>query len=372
MLVFLGCQEFSPFDGKTTPVVTLHVSENGNTVISTHISNELVVWDLSNKNKNVQSTEANIYSAYVTKKGDFYLWQDLQNTVFVNSLGQGVVKKFKHFPVYGHWISNDLGKYVSLDIDWSLNINYGNKVEKIYSGDKNSFLGAHKLLNFSASRSEEIFLTSGYGYDWTPDPRRSEKANLDAMRLSYKGVVLWDASIKKEITRLPGNAAKTHATLSPDGKFVVSGDENARVFLWDVNNPKTPLRMASLFHGTVINPNEHYTKYKWDKTGLIQPPKDYSGERVITVKFISNKHFLRFGHDNHYAVLYEIGNPLPLKYLELGTDPYPCVSDYSRNACIDTAPDVGILVMGQRDGGGINVYQFDKEKLSLEKVWVTN
>ena len=105
---------------------------------------------------------------------------------------------------------------------------------------------------------------------------------------------------------------------------------------------------------------------------MITPPADFHGQAVVAVKFISDKYFLRFGADNHYAVLYEIESRLPLKYLDLGTDPYPCTSSYLRNACIDTAPEVGTLVMGQRDGGGINVYQFDKESLTLDRVWVAD
>jgi hypothetical protein len=63
---------------------------------------------------------------------------------------------------------------------------------------------------------------------------------------------------------------------------------------------------------------------------------------------------------------------MPIKYFDLGTDPFPSVKEYYRNVSIDTAPDVGILVTGQHRGSGINVYKFDKDKLTLKKIWVTH
>jgi hypothetical protein len=54
----------------------------------------------------------------------------------------------------------------------------------------------------------------------------------------------------------------------------------------------------------------------------------------------------------------------------LGRNPLPAVRDYVRNAAMDTAPEAGILVMGQQYGDGILVYRYDSEKQKLERVWV--
>lgn len=116
---------------------------------------------------------------------------------------------------------------------------------------------------------------------------------------------------------------------------------------------------------------QDYEKWTRDKTGLIQPPSDLgSNEATIALKFIDAEHYLRLLTDSPYAVLFHIDNPLPLKYLFLGRNPFPAVSDYSRNAAIDSAPDAGVLVMGQREGSGIIVYKYHAEKKELEKVWV--
>ena len=53
-------------------------------------------------------------------------------------------------------------------------------------------------------------------------------------------------------------------------------------------------------------------------------------------------------------------------------NPRPCVGSYQRNLCIASAPDANILVTGQEDGGGINVYKFNPEKLELEPVWIVD
>jgi len=89
------------------------------------------------------------------------------------------------------------------------------------------------------------------------------------------------------------------------------------------------------------------------------------------VKFIhDSQYYLRFGYESHTAALFEVDNPWPIKYFDLGDDPFPATASYSRNLAIDTAPKANILVMGQRDGGGILVYRFDPDELTLERVWV--
>ncbi len=61
---------------------------------------------------------------------------------------------------------------------------------------------------------------------------------------------------------------------------------------------------------------------------------------------------------------------MPLKYLDLGTDPYPATREYVRNTAIDSAPAAGILVTGQANGPGINVYRYDKAARTLKRIWV--
>lgn len=38
----------------------------------------------------------------------------------------------------------------------------------------------------------------------------------------------------------------------------------------------------------------------------------------------------------------------------------------------DEVAAAGILVMGHRTGGGISVYQFDADKLTLDRAWVVD
>ena len=61
-----------------------------------------------------------------------------------------------------------------------------------------------------------------------------------------------------------------------------------------------------------------------------------------------------------------------MKYFDLGESPELVThgSNYSRNTAIATSPEAGVLVMGHRTGGGISVYQFDADKLTLDRVWV--
>ncbi len=123
--------------------------------------------------------------------------------------------------------------------------------------------------------------------------------------------------------------------------------------------------------GVLVDKSGGYGKYIWDKTGLIEQPPDFEGDAAIVIKFINHdNHYLRFTTYQHYAILYSIDSPLPLKYLDLGTKPFPATRDYSRNTAIDTAPAAGVLVTGQAAGPGINVYKYDKAAQTLKRIWV--
>jgi WD40 repeat protein len=65
------------------PVTALSVSSNGRYVISTHEDGALVLWNVEDKNREVLSDKANIYSAYFIEGGDAFLWQDQDDVVYV-------------------------------------------------------------------------------------------------------------------------------------------------------------------------------------------------------------------------------------------------------------------------------------------------
>jgi WD40 repeat protein len=184
-----------------------------------------------------------------------------------------------------------------------------------------------------------------------------------------EGVVLWSVENGKPLKKFSANVAKTYATLSSDGKYVVAGDEDSLAFVWSKDGKKI-FDLYDLTFGKFIKTGSKIENYKTDKTGLIQKPKDFSNDAILSIKFIDLQgDYLRFTTYVPYAILYNINNPKPLKYLPLGKHPFPSVDDYSRNASIDTAPAANILVMGKASSGGILVYKFDPIKQTLTKIW---
>ncbi|MDY6799069.1 MAG: hypothetical protein SVX28_10090 [Pseudomonadota bacterium] len=131
--------------------------------------------------------------------------------------------------------------------------------------------------------------------------------------------------------------------------------------------------MASHSSGIFIHsPTGNIEDASFDDSELIEAPKGVNNF-TIAVAFIHNsQYYLRFGNNSHIAALFETGSPWPVKYFDLGESPELVTygSQYSRNTAIATSPQAGILVMGHRSGGGISVYRFDADALTLERVWV--
>jgi len=354
-------------------VMAVGVSDDGRYAISTHDDKRLVLWNLADRSSEVLSNNANIYSAYFVPGRDVFLWQDLEDVVRIQSVDGDTLKEFEHFPTYGHVISHDLDLYLSSDEEWNIFYGKGDDLEPVLNdGVSPSFVGTGKLMNLSLARERPLFITAGTGSDREPITDYSPIAP-DRRFSRYGGVTLWSTETFEPVAKLPGNASKTHATISPDGQWVVSGDENNLGFFWNTEKPDERHRMASYTGGIYQDdtPYEPGDPRNWDDSGLIETPSGLSGN-TIALAFISSDYFLRFGNDSHKAALFKAGNPWPQKYFDLGEYPKPVTygSQYSRNTAIATSPEAGVLVMGHRSGGGISVYEFDAEALGVERTWV--
>lgn len=378
VLLLAGCRT----DGQATlaspsiPMV-VSVSADGKYAVSSHQDNRLILWDIKNRSKQVLADNANVYSAYFVKGREVIVWQDLDDVVYVQNLDGQIVESFMHFPIYGHVLSGDLGRYVAGDATWNIFFGHGEDLQPIkQDGNSPSFFGTGKLINLTLSSDAQFLLSAGSGLD-TRDKKpiqETSPVNPEQIFSNYAGVVLWELPSGRPLFKLSGNSVKTTATLSPDGKYVVGGSENGIGFVWRTDTGEEVHSLASLFHGIWTKDTSDDPEKWFDNTGLIPAPSDLDSKQtaILALRFIDEQHYLRFLTYSPYAVLYQIDNPLPLKYLYLGRDPLPAVRDYHRNAAMDTAPEAGILVMGQQYGGGIIVYRYDAETRELDKLWVAD
>ena len=368
-----GCDGSSAGERPSTPVYSLSVSSNGRYVVSTHGDRRLVLWDLVTRTRRVLSSNANIYSARFVRGRPLFIWQDLEKVVHLQSTsGEEISRWALARDTYGHLLSPDLKTYVYSDEGYGVHVRLGEKEYTLKRSDPGTFLGTGKLFNLDLSPDGGTILSAGdcSPYFGTAEGFSPERQAQKGYR-DYECLILWDIKTYSPLAKLPGNIAKTYATFSPDGKYVVSGDENGHCYVWNTASAKKLFRLASLRRGILVDTSKGPGKFVWDNRGLIPRPKDYNGEAVISFKFIDlDNHYLRITANQHYAILYAIDNPLPLKYLDLGTKPYPATREYARNTAIDSAPAAGILVTGQANGPGINVYRYDKTTRTLKRIWV--
>lgn len=383
VILLTGCSNDNAASATKGYITSLSISSDGQYVISATDNKKIILWDVYKHHSRVISHNGNLFSAYFIKGTDRFIWQDLNNLVHVTSVEGTDIQTWPHFPTYGHVISTNLEHYYSADIDWNIYLGHGNTLNPIKKdGDSPSFMGSGKLINLELSKDDSLLLSVGIGYEFDEKyPVNYRPAVLnDSDYSKLAGVVIWSTKSQQPIQKITGNLVKTFATLSPDGHYVVSGDENGIGIVWDINANHKKQMLASIYHGRDISNGKDYShltgddfaKAVFDKTGLIPVPGNHLGESTLSIKFISNEYYLRFFYAGRYVALYRIENDIPIKFFDLGDDPFPSVKEHYRNVSIDTAPQAGILVTGQHRGNGINVYQFDKDKLTLEKIWVTD
>ena len=370
ILIFAYC--IYRYDSAGLVMVT-SVSSDGNYAITTDLSRKAILWNLKDHTKKILDRKANIYSAYFIKNSNNFMWQhDANNEAIIKNVSGKTIKKFNpSIATYGEIITTDLKHYYASDENWNIYYYDGNKTTQISKGFL-SFLGSGKLLNWSLSNDDSLMLSSGScGAKEEKIPLHQSKG-----RDNLNCVVLWQPQYAVPLKKFIGNQVKTFATLSPDGKYVIAGDEGNGAFVWSAVLAKRMFRLYSLEFGYIVNPKAPIEKQKWNNKGLIKQPKDFksyngvSMDSVFSLKFIDQTHYLRFTtYVPNYAILYSVTDPKPLKYLPLGKSPMISVDQYTRDQSIDTSPQAHILVTGKINQGGILVYKYDPKTQILNKVW---
>ena len=362
------------------PVMTASVSSDGAYAITAHRDRKLILWNLGGQEREIISREANLYSAYFVKEQPVFVWQNLDNIVKAQSINGETKQQFQlDRPVYGHLMTKDLQTYYYSDIGWSIfRRNLKGETETLKATDGKAFLGYQKLLNLSMDNSEERLVSAGSG-----EPKGFEPPYYQTLDQvledgeNYKNlysVALWNLGSGEPIAKLDGNSSKTHATISPDGQWAISGDENGIGLYWNTEEPGKRYRLADYHSGIYLDetPYDAGDPRNWERSNLIEAPSAARNTTIAQAFIHNSQYYLRFGNNSHIAALFETGSPWPVKYFDLGESPELVTygSQYARNTAIATAPKAGVLVMGHRSGGGISVYRFDAEALTLEREWV--
>ena len=167
------------------------------------------------------------------------------------------------------------------------------------------------------------------------------------------------------------------ATLSPDAKYIVGGDESDGAYAWSIYSSKRR-ELWDSYHGIWLDIKYPVKGYFEDKRGLIEPPKEYVSilpdfppqPSTQTMKFIDPTHFLFIHHNTYFAILYDIKHLKPIKYYNLGVEPKPSTNAYYLDEAIDTSPSKHVMVAGMIGRrGGILVYHYDPKTQTLKKVW---
>lgn len=364
-------------------VMVASVAMNGKYAVTTNANRELILWNIGNKTKKTISNIANIYSAYFIKNTDDFMWQnDLTNEVIIQNINGDIIKSFNPgFPTYGQVMTSNLQYYFGSDAKWNV-FEIHNKLKRKIKQGFDGFFAVGKLLNLSLSNKNIYLLTSGDagGYkDQVPLSAGRTAREIIPQILPYgnysllDGVVLWKVSTGKPLYKLTGNENKTFGTLSPNGKYALTGDETSFLFIWSTKTGKKLLSVPWM--NGYIKKKSNGQLYV-DNKNFPEMPKYFKNKLntfvyfIETIKFIDKTHYLRFPYGAPYAILYQVTNPIPIKYFPLSKNPWVAIRDYSRDEATDTSPQAHILVMGKQDKSGIVVYKYNPTNQTLKQIWL--
>jgi len=399
-LIFLhhGMQSYEQYRAKRIAEKALHytngmitkisLSSDGQYAISTGMNHHATLWDLKNKKGQNVSDDANIYSAYFIKNTDDYIYQeqDSNNVIIKNISGKTLGSIHVGFTTYGEVLSTDLKTLIVSDRD-----------DQLYQYQNGKLLRqlTYKYCNNLDPVPPHSATTICSNFDMDGKTLGLTMYNDDKQLLAvgYGQYFIFNLDTGKLLQNIVENEGVTYATVSPDGKYIVSADEYSKGFVYDtqankiIQNPVLISDKSAQFCDALDS--DHNCA------------QTYLG-RVQTIKFIDNKDYLvAFNMYNyqkivvnyHHVGLYSLDSPILEKYISIfpAQDPktykrgdfyykgkpfsaayFPDVSLISRADSIDTAPAAGVMVASQRCEDGILYYHYDQNKKILKLEWLGN
>ena len=357
----------------TKGVRNLSISSDGRYVVSAHYGKKLVLWDLEKRTKEVIAERVNTNSPYFIPNSHDFMWQDKNNIVHIQNVEGKEITHFKHYKVERHLMSEDRKLYISADQTGEIYKGYGDEMKPIYTDTP-----IRQHYNFALS--DKYFLSSSSGGPYEPDSAVEFNPKEDLVqpsiykKSSYNGLVLWDRKTLKPIARLGGLGGRSDALFSPDGKWIIAGGENKRDYMWSIDdlNHRQPLASINGFY-------DENSKVR-ENSGNRPIPEGISlaTPHTVAYAFVTDTEFIQLtqtgmidGTGNDYVNLYTVGDPWIKAYVEIGFEPAISTNAFEKSNSVDSSPKAHILVTGQAAHGGINVYRYHPDKMTLEKIWVT-
>ncbi|OOF58788.1 WD40 repeat domain-containing protein [Rodentibacter myodis] len=374
-LLFLSIYAYTQgFFSTTKEIASLGVSTDGNYAASIDWKGNLVLWDIQNKEKTVLSRNASGGSMYFIPNSHEFMWQDKDNVVHIQNVKGDEIFSFPHFKTFGHAISEDKTFYISANHSGKIYKGYGDNLIPIYTDTP---IGNYENLRLTDKYILSVRYTNSRKAPAEINPTANPINPSIYKKSSYDGVTLWDRATLKPIARLYGNAGKTTGIISPDEKWVITGDENARNRMWGIDNLMNRFSLSDPYDGIY-----NLSVGEYDKSRLMPLTKEQFNramrDKTVAYAFLTDTDFIRIGYiyedeaDSTIASIYTVGDPWLKGFVDLGTSPMISANNYFNSRTFASSPQAHILVTGQAHGGGINVYKYHPDKMELEKIWVAH
>ena len=374
VLIGWGIIEFEkrriPPAGVGGEVVSLSLSTNGQYVLSIDKSHHVVLWNIVNKSYKVIDSNGNPYSAFFIPNQNVFLYQRMDKEVVVENTAQQVLKEFNpKFLSYGNAISSDQKAYIGE--------NYKGEIFEYVDGQEFQYADSFCF----NSDSQYICKQNNLIYPATVMFSSNNKYFLTSDIKSVSAWVRGNSNPQDEDGTPSFNInSYISATYAPNVEDIVIGEARG---VGKIMNMK---RGDQLYTDLYIDNDNKLLLSNYENI-VLSTNANYAGQYiadVLSIKFIDNSDYLVFYNTDYqfdYAALYSLNPNKRIKYLKLAdyTDaiqPYSAINkenanpfSYYRRLAIDTAPSAHILAMGQNNGNGIMVYQYDPATQSLKLIW---
>ena len=334
---------------------------------------KLVLWDLDKREKKIIAEDVNTDTAYFIPDSHDFMWQGEDNMVHIQNIEGKELESFKHFEIARHIMSADRTFYASANQTGKIFKGHGENMVPIYTDTP---IWGH--YNFDLSNKYFLSTSSGGPYDPIGsavefNPKEDPVQPSVYKKSSYNGTTLWDRETLKPVARLGGFRGRSDALFSPDGKWIVGGGENHRDYMWNLNDLTSRLKLDDI--RGLWDPETR--AYAQSRLPPLPEGVNLASPNTVTYAFVTDTEFIqltetgrRDGTGNSFMNLYTLGDPRIKAFVEIGDTPAISTDAYEKSNSVASAPKAHILVTGQAYHGGINVYRYHPDKMTLEKIWV--
>lgn len=342
-----------------SPIVSLSMSADGRYVVTAQANGHVTLFDIEHGSQARLTQHARPATVKFIHDTHVLVWQNTHNTVLIKTINDQLLDAIHlPMPLNNLVMTADLQQGFFVDQQWNLFHLTKTQWRLISPGHV-----TQRFMHLQLSADDKYLVTAGFDHFSQPNPPSA-----------MTGAVLWTVADGTAKRMMQPHDGMVFATISPDSRYTVSGDENGHSYLWHNDSGQMVLMHDDLLYGRFVD-QAAGERAQFDNAQRIAMPIELrqialAATRILAYQFITQDTLLRIMPNLNYVLVYSSQQAYPNRYIKLASKDgyFPSTAGFASRQTIDASASAGRITFALAGEAGIIVYQYKREIKSLAPI----